>query len=89
MEGVVAVEGMSGFTADGFLPGENAAGMFPADAELWENVYRELVEFCRAEGLRHERFEARLAYWRRIRYGHPAPSAHIVPSPDQAETIAE
>jgi hypothetical protein len=62
----------------GLLQGEDPRSVYADDAEHWERVYSELVDACRREGLQHARFEARLAYWRRVRYGRPAQPAAVL-----------
>jgi hypothetical protein len=56
--------------AVGLLPGENPLTPFPEDFDHWEQVYTELVDYCRSVGVPNARFERRLAYWRRIKYGY-------------------
>ena len=54
------------------LPGEAAACATPEDAEHWLAVYAELVGRLRSHGVRHRRFEERLAHWQRVHAAHAA-----------------
>lgn len=55
---------------DVLQPGDDQATTELEDAVHWAAVYAELVRGCADLGVRNERFEARLAYWRRVLHGH-------------------
>jgi hypothetical protein len=62
------------------LPGEASASSAADDVEHWLGVYEQLVERLGAHGIRHRRFEERLAYWRRVHAGAAgSPSLRVLP----------
>lgn len=73
--------------AHGLFPYEPSDGNTPDldDATYWLGVYVELVKGTQELGIRHDRFEERLAFWEEVVGRHePPPQLRILDPGDDA-----